>query len=376
MIHSIKNNLILNAKNIIGWKTKQKYVVFSVDDYGNVRLSSAQARMNMDQAGMKIYSRFDQLDTLETRQDLAQLYEVLHSVKGHDGKPAVFTPFALPCNIDFETMAQEDYCEYRYENLDKTFEKLAQLNPQAYQGTWDLWQEGIRNGLMQPQFHGREHLNLHLFNDKLQKRDNELLTALQNRSYTSISDEDYPQHSSTASYDFWDPTELESMKENLRDGLMRFEQVYGYKSDYFTPPVYHFHHSLYPTLIENGVRFIDLDLVRNEHQGFGQFKREFNYTGKKTAEGLSIMVRNVVFEPTEDRGIDWTAFTLKQIEAAFRWNRPAIISSHRVNFCGHIDEQNRSKGLNELKKLLKAIVQKWPDVQFVSASNLAQMTSL
>jgi hypothetical protein len=82
------------------------------------------------------------------------------------------------------------------------------------------------------------------------------------------------------------------------------------------------------------------------------------------------MVRNVVFEPTEDRGIDWIDFTLKQIETAFRWNKPAIISSHRVNFCGHIDEKNREKGLKSLEGLLQEIVKKWPDVEFMSADEL------
>ncbi|MBS7786423.1 hypothetical protein KIH23_03865 [Flavobacterium sp. CYK-55] len=375
MIHQIKSNLILNAKNIIGWKTKKKYVVFSVDDYGNVRLDSAEARARLDAAGMKIYSRFDALDTLETTQDLEQLFEVLSSVKGQDGKPAVFSPFALPCNIDFDAMSKNGYTEYAYENLDLTYQKLAQLQPKAYTGAWNLWREGISSGLMRPEFHGREHLNLHVLNDKLAKRDVHVLTALQNRSYTSISDDEYPAHSSMAAYDFWDTSELEPMKENLRDGLVRFEQVYGYKSDYFTPPVYHIHHSLYPTLVENGIKYIDLDLVRQEHQGFGKYKREFNYTSRKTSEGLQVMVRNVVFEPTEDRGLDWTAFTMKQIEAAFRWNRPAIISSHRVNFCGHIDPNNRTKGLVELKKLLHAITTKWPDVVFISASDLGKIIS-
>jgi hypothetical protein len=83
------------------------------------------------------------------------------------------------------------------------------------------------------------------------------------------------------------------------------------------------------------------------------------------------MVRNVVFEPTEDRGIYWVNFTMKQIETAFRWNKPAIISSHRVNFCGHIDKQNREKGLDSLKRLLQEIVKKWPDVEFMAADELA-----
>jgi len=41
------------------------------------------------------------------------------------GKHAVFTPFAVPCNIDFERMAEEGYEEYRYELLPVTYEKLA-----------------------------------------------------------------------------------------------------------------------------------------------------------------------------------------------------------------------------------------------------------
>jgi hypothetical protein len=104
-------------------------VVFSVDDYGNVRLDSKQARTNLDAAGLPIYSRFDALDTLETKQDLEQLYTVLSSVKDKKGKSAVFTPFALPCNIDFEKMAAEDYVQFHYETLPETYRKLADKNP-------------------------------------------------------------------------------------------------------------------------------------------------------------------------------------------------------------------------------------------------------
>jgi hypothetical protein len=40
----MKQNLILNLKNLVGWRTKRKIVVISVDDYGNVRLDSKKAR--------------------------------------------------------------------------------------------------------------------------------------------------------------------------------------------------------------------------------------------------------------------------------------------------------------------------------------------
>ncbi|WP_298222773.1 hypothetical protein [Flavobacterium sp.] len=372
MIRKILGFIFMNLKNAIGWKTQRKIVVFSVDDYGNVRVNSKKALDNMKAAGMKSYSRFDALDTLETKQDLEQLFEVLSSVKDKNQRSAVFTPFALPCNIDFEKMESEDFQQFHFETLPVTYQKLAVQQPEAYQGAWDLWQAGIEKGYLKPQFHGREHLNLHIFNDKLQKRDTELLTALKNKSYTSISDDDYPTMSSTAAFDFWDVKENETLAPMIEEGLELFEKVYGYKSNYCTPPVYNIHHSLFGTLKKNGVEFIDLGLVRKEHQGFNQYKTSINYTGKSTKEGLSIIVRNVVFEPTEDRDIDWVAFTMKQIETAFRWNKPAIISSHRVNFCGHIDPENRKKGLETLQRLLHEIVKKWPEVEFMAVDEMVE----
>src|SRR5690606_22915877 len=158
--------------------------------------------------GLKVKSRFDAFDTLENREDLEMLYDALSSVKDKNGKYAVFTPFALPCNIDFEKMAGENYEHYYYELVPETYAKLTAKDPIAYQGAWGLWQEGIQKGLMAPQFHGREHFNLKVFKEKLERKDNEVLTALKNRSYTSISSSGYPSISITAAFSFHDPKEL------------------------------------------------------------------------------------------------------------------------------------------------------------------------
>ena len=90
----MKQTLLNNIKNIYGWKTKRKIVVISVDDYGNVRLDSKKSRKNMDKAGLKVNSRFDAFDTLETKEDLEILYEVLSSVKDRNNKSAVFTAYS------------------------------------------------------------------------------------------------------------------------------------------------------------------------------------------------------------------------------------------------------------------------------------------
>jgi len=404
-----------NLKNIAGWSTNRKIIVFSIDDYGNVRVDSKTAREKMSAAGMKVQSAFDAYDALETRADLEILYDALSSVKDKNGSHAVFTPFALPCNINFEKMAEEGYEQYQYELLPDTYKKLGALQPQAYENTWDLWKTGISNGLMVPQFHGREHLNLKVFEEKLLQRDKALLTALSNRSYTSISPTGYPTISYTAAFDFWDfeekllqldkalltalsnrsytsisptgyPTisytaafdfwdfeENDRFESIIQDGLNAFEKVYGYRSTHFNPPGGREHPVIHRFLQKNGIKYSDTPWVKKEHQGRGKYKTVINYTGKRNHLGMIYEVRNVVFEPANERGIDWINFSMQQIETAFRWKRPAIISSHRVNYCGHIDESNRRKGIDGLKKLLQSIVRKWPDAEFMSADKVGAL---
>lgn len=372
ILRTLKNGIVLNAKNLVGWRTKRKILVISVDDYGAVRISTKEARNRLNQAGFPARNRFDALDTLETKQDLEMLFDTLRSVEDQTGRPAIFTPFAVPCNINFEKIAKTGYKEYYYELLPETYHKLSAIDPHSYAGAWELWKEGIETGLLKPQFHGREHINIKVFEEKLRMQDPELLTCLENRSFPSISDSGYKTISPLAAFDFWTFEENERFHSIIKDGLNQFENVYKYQATNFAPPSYSIHSKLYQTLKKEGIRFVDTALVANEHQGNGTYKRKINYTGKGD-EGLHLVVRNVVFEPSADRDIDWPSYAMQQIEAAFRWHRPAIISSHRVNFCGHIDPANRREGLRALKELLERVTTRWPEVEFMAADELGRL---
>ncbi|AWA28630.1 hypothetical protein HYN48_00220 [Flavobacterium magnum] len=364
-LKNLKQALANNMKNIRGWKTDRKIVVISVDDYGNVKVDSKEAIEQMEKEGVKPLSHFDIHDTLETGDDLQQLFEVLSSVKDRHGNPAVFTAFSLPVNIDFDKMKANNYEKYEYELLPETFAKR-----KGYENVWALWQEGMRKKLIVPQFHGREHLNLKIFNDALKNRDKATLVALKNRSYTSISLKNYPSY--TAAFDFSDFSEFESHNEIIADGLNAFEKVFGFRATHFNAPGGRENAVLHKALKENGVLYIDTPFDKKEHLGGGKFKRVFNYTGKQNEHGQTFMVRNVVFEPIWKRGYDPVEHALKQVEAAFRWNKPAIISSHRVNYSGLVDPKNRENGLGALKKLLSEITKRWPDVEFMAANELAE----
>jgi len=368
----MKQELFDNIKNIPGWKTKRKIIVFSVDDYGNVRVDSKKAREKMDKAGLKIYNRFDAFDSLETREDLEMLYEVLISVKDKNLNPAVFTPYALSCNIDFEKIESEGFNQYHYEKLTDTYKKLEEIHSNAYKGAWQLWQEGVTQGIMAPQFHGREHLNLKVFLEKLKAKDRELIAVLKNRSYTSLSDSNYSTISYTEAFSFDKGPDIDSFQEILKTGTDLFEDVYGARSRVFTPPAMQFPNVMEKNLSDYGLFWMDKPFHRKSHVGNGVYKKEFNFTRKKSARKINTLVRNVVFEPSSGQ-TDHVKKAMKQIEAAFRWNKPANISSHRVNFCGNISEKNREKGLTDLKSLLKNIIQTWPDVEFMSVDHLVKI---
>ncbi|MBK7107875.1 MAG: hypothetical protein IPH61_01625 [Bacteroidetes bacterium] len=225
---------------------------------------------------------------------------------------------------------------------------------------------------MAPQFHGREHLNLKVFHQKLKNKDADILAALKNHSYTSISTKGYNIKSYTAAFAFQDVEDLKSYPEIIVSGLNAFEKVYGYRATVFTPPAQQFHPSLEHVLWENGIEAMDRPFMAMQHLGNGKYKRQWNTTGIKKNNYITL-VRNVVFEPTDNRNMDWVNFTMQQIAAAFRWNKPANISSHRVNFCGHIDPKNRETGLAALQELLNRIVTRWPDVEFISAAELVEI---
>lgn len=368
MIAELKSSLQLNIKNFYGWKTKRKIVVFSIDDYGNVRVDSKQAREQMTKKGLKTITRFDQFDSLENEDDLQMLFEVLTSVKDNHGSYAVFTPFAMPCNINFEKVIDSNFEVFHYELLPETLQKLS-----GYQNVYKLIREGISQRIFLPQFHGREHLNLKLLKENLKNKDFDTIEAIKNRSYTSISVKKYPTISYTAAFDFNEFEENYAFDEIINTGLNAFEKVYGYKAVHFNAPGGREHPYIHKALQQSGVRYIDTPWVKTEHQGSGKFKKKINFTGKKNELGQTYVVRNCVFEPTFNSSIDSVALCLKQIEYAFKWHRPANISSHRVNFCGHIEPKNREVGLKALKQLLRAIIDRWPDVEFLAANELAEL---
>jgi hypothetical protein len=57
-------------------------------------------------------------------------------------------------------------------------------------------------------------------------------------------------------------------------------------------------------------------------------------------------------------------------------NKPAIISTHRINFTSRLNPENREKNIVLFKELLENVIQKWPDVEFLSTPELGNLIEI
>jgi hypothetical protein len=70
-----------------------------------------------------------------------------------------------------------------------------------------------------------------------------------------------------------------------------------------------------------------------------------HYFGEKNSSGQRYFFRNVFFEPSIFPNKHWISDCLQRINIAFKCKKPAIIGSHRLNYIGFVNEQNRFQNL-------------------------------
>lgn len=362
-------NLIKNISNIPGWSTKRKIVVFEVDDWGAVRTRSKEARDTMIDAGLNLKkNRFDYYDSLACSTDLQALFDVLFKHKDSNGNPAVFTAVSVVANPDFDKIKARGYSEYFYEELTETLKRYY-----PNEDVLSIWKQGIEASLFYPEFHGREHLNFELWLDALKDGDKNVTAAFENYSLGIKSNllQKY-KGGYLSAFDYKNEQSLQEQEKVIREGLTIFEKLFGYKARHFTSSGLLHTAKIDTYLNDNGIKYIDVAKKHFEPLGGGNYRTKVHKLGQKNALGQVYITRNSRFEPN-DTNADSLGTVLKDIEIAFRWNKPAIISSHRVNFVGSIDEKNRDKGLKDLNDLLLQIVKRWPSVEFMNVSDLGKL---
>ena len=365
--HTITHNLL----NIPGWRTKRHIVVIESDDWGSVRMPSKEVYDKLLNNGIRVDKcHYCKNDSIASEDDLSLLFDVLNSVKDINGNPAKITANSIVANPDFEKIKESDFEEYHYKLITEGLKEI-----KGCENSLNLWNEGNDKGFFIIQSHGREHLNVSRWMHYLKQNYKETRFAFDLGVYglsTNITSEN--RKSFLPAFDF--ATADEEKKVNLIaiDGLRLFEEIFGFKSTSFIAPNYVWGKSLEKTIYNNGVTYIQgQQVARFRNSTNENNKKRIRYIGKTNNFGQIDLARNCTFEPSENLQKDWISSCLKDIEIAFRWNHPAIICSHRVNYIGTISINNRDNGLKQLSILLKEIKKRWPNVEFMSSNELGDL---
>jgi len=369
----IKKTITRNLLNVRGWQTRRKIVVIESDDWGTIRSSGMAAYENLLKQGLPVdKSPYNALDMLENNEDIEQLYETLSSVKDKNGNPAIFTGNNIVGNPDFEKIKASGFTQYFYEPFTETYKQYPK-----HDGVFNLLKEGIEKKLFMPQFHGREHVNVHRWMSALQVGDKVARLIFEQKMFSVHVGKPAPVVNEWLdALDGDSPQELAAKFDSVEEGLQLFKKIWGFHSKSFIAPCYIWDSALEPALAKTGVQYIQGMIIQLQplaRPGY-EYQRKFHYQGQRNRFGQRYLVRNAFFEPsTTDTSFDWAGDCFNRVETAFRWNKPAIISAHRLNFMGGIQPKNREKNLALLKQLLKNITQRWPQVEFMSSDQLGDL---
>lgn len=307
-------------------------------------------------------------DCLETENDLNALYETLSSVKDINGNPAVLTANFVMANPKFESI---DYNNgiYNYEPFYETYYRYYGEN-----SVMDFIKKGIAQKCFKPQLHCREHMNVARWMRDLRAQKPDTVKAFENSmigigsSFSESNPFGYMDAFNT------DCSEDDELSQILKDAYEIFEKTFGFASETFVASCYVWNDNVEKTLRELGVRYMQSYVWQNYPVGKNgefKYKRKIHFTGEKNKAGQMYSVRNCTFEPAYLQNPKECADTcFEEIKKSFAVGKPAVICSHRFNYIGSINSDNRSNNLMGLQMLLEKIMVEYPQTEFISSPDL------
>lgn len=355
-----------------GDRIKTRIIVFESDDWGSIRTASKKVKDNFLGTNEEFTDYFLKMDTLETINDVNKMFDILRKYKDTNGNhPKITANFAV-CNPKFESI---DILNKKYfrETIIETYNN--------YFGNSEIintFKKGIKEGLFLPQLHCLEHLNVHRWIDDLNNNIKSTKLAFDNKMVGI-------QGSFTKDNPFAYMDELHCRNEiedqincqNIVEAIKIFENIFGYKSESFTPSCYVWTDMVEKILKENDVNIIQCAYKQNlPIYNSYEFKYKKHFFGK-TKNEMYFSLRNCSFEPaTNNLTIEENVkLCMKQIEIAFKMKKPAIISMHRINFVSSIDEKKYNECIQGFDSLLKEITNKYKNVVFMDTLELYKYIS-
>ena len=349
----------------------QHVVVFESDDWGSIRMPSLAVLDKLQSKGvtLAVPQSYDSVDTIASNDDLEMLMEVLASVKDSNGNPAKITLNTCVANPDFERIKDGNFQEYYYEPFTETLKRYPH-----HDRAFALWKEGMAHNVFQPQFHGREHLNPQKWLRYIQNGNKDVRAAF-DEGCCSLATLDHDKRVTfLEAFEIDTAAECDFVKKSIEEGLELFEKLFGFQSESMIAPCYTWDDYIEEEAAVHGVKYIQGGYIQR-HSSWqrslgnhitGHFNGEVNHLKQ------CYTIRNCNFEPSLI-STDTASSCLAGIKKAFDRHLPAVVSCHRLNFIGELNATNRDNNLREFRKLLRLILENYPEVEFMSSNELGEL---
>jgi hypothetical protein len=373
---NILKKAILNIHERKSFKTQRKLVIIESDDWGSTRTRNKAIRDKLNALSPSIKQNpYIQYDSIAAEDDLENLFDALSTVKDSKGRPACLTANVCTANPDFKSIKASGFRNFVYKDFKTTLNEYAQ-----HKNLFEIWQEGIAKEIFSPELHGREHLHALAWLAELRAGNDNLLKAFDLEVWgipykAKLKQKRKKLQAALDKYQI--DGEDRFQREWINESSKIFKDKFRRPAKSFIAPSYIWKSDIYSTLVKNNIKTIQgikLQFEPKVHKL--TYKNKMHYTGQvDKATGLIFTGRNAFFEPFSDANKDWAEICYARVNRAFNKNQPAIIGSHRINFIGRLDTGFRDRNLNMLKVLLKKIVSEYPEVEFISSGELADIIS-
>lgn len=311
----------------------------------------------------------------ESVEDLERLHDVLTSVTDAHGNSLVLTTYVNPAEPDFDAISASDYTSYSWRYCYRNKPEVAQRLRVLHEA-----------GIIDIQFHGREHYNIPLWLSLLQAgcpgfREACLAGRVPWREGPGWDVKADPRlpflRQSFIDAAGCPPRALpvEDQYDMMVCGLGMLEAEFGTRPIILTPPGYRHDMNTLHAMKHAGLRYIDcVRCAVPQVDGAGNLlesRVRWDY-GVGFAE-VRALIRNVHFEPqrTEMSNEEYLREAMKMVCRQLLARRPVVISSHRWNYVA-AENPNRDRDTALLRDLVARIKHVAPDIVFLSASDLAR----
>jgi len=303
-------------------------------------------------------------DCIETPHDITALEQVLARHVSSTGSSPKFTANFVMANPDFETIEGSGFQSYHYTPY---FEEQSLFDGPALAAAWS---GAIGRGSFGPQLHCREHVKWWTWMEDLRRKGTDATATFDLRMCG------VPRVCSGTQTSYFQPIYVEdnyirsnpqAMADTVLEGAGLFEAHFGRKSETTIAPVAFWNDGIEALWNEAAIKGIQSPWLQSLKTD-DKLSHIPRYLGQTNRHGQTYLLRNCTFEPRKrSLGFDRC---FADVSRAFRFRKPAVISTHRVNYVGSVEPSGAAQAREELDRLIQSILTRWPETEFLTSDEL------